>query len=463
MNEKKEGSYGEGDASSNSLDNAIAHDAVFGDITSEGPNYRSVGWLGTSVLMMKTQIGLGVLSIPSIFDTLGMVPGVVLLCVIGGITTWSDFVVGTFKLRHPQVYGIDDAGELMFGRLGREVLGAAFCLLFTFTSGSAMLSISIALNALSTHATCTAVFVAVAAVVGFGLSSLRTLGRISGLAWVGITSIVVAVLTVTIAVSLQDRPAAAPRDAVWESDFKVVNTPTFTQAVGAISSLVFSYAGTPAFFSIAAEMREPRHYTRALVLCQSVVTVVYVAVGVVVYYYCGSYVSSPALGSAGPAVKKVAYGLALPGLIVSAAVMLHLASKQIFVRVLRGSKHLAANTFVHWSTWLGCTFTVTLVAYLIASGIPVFNSLISLIGALLGTMISFQPMGCMWLYDNWGRGRQAPTTRWYLMVAWSCFVVASGTFLTIAGTYSAIVGIIDDYSRSEGSAAWSCADNSNSS
>ncbi|EFQ30153.1 transmembrane amino acid transporter [Colletotrichum graminicola M1.001] len=462
MNEQKEGSYGEGDAPSDSLDDAVAHDAVFGDITSEGPNYRSVGWLGTSVLMMKTQIGLGVLSIPSIFDTLGMVPGVVLLCVIGGITTWSDFMVGTFKLRHPEVYGIDDAGELMFGWVGREVLGAAFCLLFTFTSGSAMLSISIALNALSTHATCTAVFVVVAAVIGFGLSSLRTLGRISGLAWVGVTSIVVAVLTVTIAVSLQDRPAAAPQDAVWKSDFKIVNTPTFTQAIGAISSLVFSYAGTPAFFSIAAEMRDPRHYSRALVLCQSVVTVVYVAVGVVVYYYCGSYVSSPALGSAGPAVKKVAYGLALPGLIVSAAVMLHLASKHIFVRVLRGSKHLAANTVVHWSTWLGCTFTITLVAYLIASGIPVFNSLISLIGALLGTMISFQPMGCMWLYDNWGKGRQAPTLRWYLMVAWSCFVVASGTFLTIAGTYSAIVGIIDDYSRSGGSAAWSCADNSNS-
>ncbi|WQF83653.1 Putative amino acid transporter, transmembrane domain-containing protein [Colletotrichum destructivum] len=463
MKEKKEGSYGRGEASSSDgPDNAIAHDAVFGEITSEGPNYRSVGWLGTSVLMMKTQIGLGVLSIPSIFDTLGMVPGVVLLCVIGGITTWSDFIVGTFKLRHPQVYGIDDAGELMFGWIGREVLGAAFCLLFTFTSGSAMLSISIALNALSVHATCTAVFVAVAAIIGFGFSSLRTLGRISWLAWIGVISIVVAVLTVTIAVSLQDRPAAAPQDAVWKSDFKIVNTPSFTQAIGAISSLVFSYAGTPAFFSIAAEMRDPHHYTRSLVLCQSVVTIVYVAVGVVVYYYCGSYVSSPALGSAGPIVKKVAYGLALPGLIVSAAVMLHLASKHIFVRILRGSKHLAANTLIHWSTWLGCTFTISLVAYLIASGIPVFNSLISLIGALLGTMISFQPMGCMWLYDNWSKGRQAPTLGWYLMVAWSCFVILSGTFLTIAGTYSAIVGIIDDYSKSGGSAAWSCADNSNS-
>lgn len=78
--------------------------------------------------MMKTQIGLGVLSIPSVLDTLGLVPGVILLCVVGGITTWSDYMVGVFKLRHPEVYGIDDAGELMFGRIGREVFSAAFCL-----------------------------------------------------------------------------------------------------------------------------------------------------------------------------------------------------------------------------------------------------------------------------------------------------------------------------------------------
>lgn len=30
--------------------------------------------------------------------------------------------VGEFKLRHPEVYGIDDAGKLMFGRPGREIL-----------------------------------------------------------------------------------------------------------------------------------------------------------------------------------------------------------------------------------------------------------------------------------------------------------------------------------------------------
>lgn len=87
----------------------------------------------------------------------------------------------------------------------------------------------------------------------------------------------------------------------------------------------------------------------------------------------------------------------------------------------------------------------------------------SLAGALFGTLLSFQPMGCMWLYDNWSKGKQNPTTLWCLMVGWSVFVIVSGTFLMVAGTYGAIQGIIDSYRAEGGSAAWSCADSSNSS
>lgn len=76
--------------------------------------------------MIKTQIGLGVLSFPSVFDTLGLIPGVILLCVIAGITTWSNYIVGTFKLNHRHVYGVDDVGQMLFGRFGKEVLAVAF-------------------------------------------------------------------------------------------------------------------------------------------------------------------------------------------------------------------------------------------------------------------------------------------------------------------------------------------------
>ncbi|KAM0424569.1 hypothetical protein ACHAPT_010287 [Fusarium lateritium] len=444
------------------VDETITQDAVFGEITDKGPNYRNVGWIGTVALMMKTQIGLGVLSIPAVFDSLGLIPGIIALLAIAVITTWSGYVVGTFKLRHPEVYGIEDAGALMFGRLGREVFGIAFCLFWIFVAGSGMLGISIALNAVSTHGACTAVFVAVAAIIGFGLASIQTLGRISWLAWLGLICLLTAIFTVTIAVGVQDRPADAPQEGHWESDYKIVNKGTpFTEAISAVSSLIFAYAGTPAYFNIAAEMRNPRHYTRSLIVCQSGMTITYIVIGCVVYIYCGSYVATPALGSAGATIKKAAYGLALPGLIASTTLVIHYSAKYAFVRMLRGTKHMTSNSLTHWATWLGCTTTATVIAYLIASGIPVFGGLVSLVGALLGTLMSFQPMGCMWLYDNWSRRREANLS-WYLMVAYSIFVVVAGTFLMIAGTYGSIVGIIDSIKESGGSPAWACADNSNS-
>jgi hypothetical protein len=60
-------------------------------------------------------------------------------------------------------------------------------------------------------------------------------------------------------------------------------------------------------------------------VCQTLVTIVYVVVAVIVYYYCGSSIASPALGSAGSVIKKVAYGIALPGLLVSGGLLTHVS------------------------------------------------------------------------------------------------------------------------------------------
>lgn len=59
-------------------------------------------------------------------------------------------------------------------------------------AGSAMLSLSIGLNALSNHGACTAIFIAVSFLLVFLFSSIRTLGRITWLAVIGVVSILVA-------------------------------------------------------------------------------------------------------------------------------------------------------------------------------------------------------------------------------------------------------------------------------
>jgi amino acid permease len=130
-------------------------------------------------------------------------------------------------------------------------------------------------------------------------------------------------MIVTISVGIQDRPALAPQDGEWASDYKLFNNPSFTDAISAVSAIVFSFGGTPAFFALASEMRQPELFSRSLFICQVFITVVYILIGCVVYVFCGSYVASPALGSAGVLIKQIAYGVALPGLLVTTMLLSH--------------------------------------------------------------------------------------------------------------------------------------------
>jgi hypothetical protein len=99
-------------------------------------------------------------------------------------------------------------------------------------------------------------------------------------------------------------------------------------------------------------MKNPKDFNKAIYLCMAIVNGSYLAFSLVVYRWCGKWVASPSLGSAGQIVKMVAYGIALIGLLASAVVYLHVASKYLFVRMLRNSRHLKSNSVTHWTIWL---------------------------------------------------------------------------------------------------------------
>jgi hypothetical protein len=122
------------------------------------------------------------------------------------------------------------------------------------------------------------------------------------------------------------------------------------------------------FFNVVGEMRKPRDYNKALFVCQGTVIATYLTIGIVVYYYCGQYLANPALGSAGVMVKKVAYGIALPGLFVSVTIYTHVGAKMLFVRILRGSEHLTSHSFTHWAVWLGTVAGCVTLSFILAMG-----------------------------------------------------------------------------------------------
>lgn len=83
------------------------------------------------------------------------------------------------------------------------------------------------------------------------------------------------VITLAIAVSVQDRPSTAPAIGDWSPDIILVGKPTFAAAIGALSNIIFSFAGAPNFFNIVAEMKRPQDYNKAVISCQTFVTATY--------------------------------------------------------------------------------------------------------------------------------------------------------------------------------------------
>ena len=131
-----------------------------------------------------------------------------------------------------------------------------------------MIGVATSFNAMTEHGTCTVVFVAVGAILTFLVSVIQTLDRISWIGWIGVFGILSAVITLTISVGVQDRPDLAPDTGPWDKDLRVFGSPTFLEAMGGVSTIVFSFAGAPNYFGIISELREPKNYKKSFLAAQ---------------------------------------------------------------------------------------------------------------------------------------------------------------------------------------------------
>lgn len=64
-------------------------------------------------------------------------------------------------------------------------------------------------------------------------------------------------------------------------------------------------------------MKDPAEWPKSLAMLQCSDTTLYVVAAIVIYWGAGTDVASPALGSTSDVVKKVAWGIAIPTIIVA--------------------------------------------------------------------------------------------------------------------------------------------------
>ncbi|KAH2538098.1 hypothetical protein KXW97_005841 [Aspergillus fumigatus] len=372
---------------------------AFGDEEYAEVKYKTLSWWQCGFLMVAETVSLGILSLPAVVAALGLVPAIILLVALGLMSTYTGYTIGQFKWAYPHIHSMGDAGEVIMGRFGRELFGTGQLLLVVFIMASHILTFTVAMNSITDHGTCSIVFGVVGLVISFVLCLPRTLAKVSFLSVASFISVFSAVLIVMIAVGVQ-RP--------WHGGLNATVDTNLYKAFLAVCNIVFSFSGHVAFFGFMAELRNPRDYPKSLFLLQGIDTCLYIIAAVVIYCYAGDDVTSPALGSASTIVKKVAYGIALPTIIIGGVVNGHVACKYIYVRMWRHSDRMHKRDLVATGSWVLIGLATWIVAWIIAEAIPVFNNLLSLVASLFASWFTYGFSALFWLYLNKGRFFSTP-------------------------------------------------------
>ncbi|KAJ5242977.1 Amino acid transporter transmembrane [Penicillium citrinum] len=416
---------------------------AFGNEELAEVKYKVLKWWQGGLLMVSETISLGILSLPAAVAGMGLAPALVVLIGMGLLASYTGYLIGKFKTRYPHISSVADAGEVLMGRFGYELFGTAQLLFLVFIMASHILTFTVALNSITKHATCSIVFGVVGMILSCILSLPRTLEKMSWLSLVSFISILSAVMICMIAVGIRN-PESIVHPTV-ETDLVT----GFTSA----ANIAFSYVSHNTFFTFIAELKDPKDFPKALALLQTVDMTLYIVAAVVIYRYAGADVTSPALGSAGPLVARIAYGVALPTIVIAGVINSHVAAKAIYIRVFAGTDRMHKRDFVAVGSWVGIAAGLWLLAWIIAEAIPVFNNLLSLITALFGSWFTFGFTGIFGLYMDKGLWFASPKKTFQTML--NTFAITVGVVLCVLGLYSSGKTIHDN----PGSSSFSCADN----
>jgi amino acid permease len=174
------------------------------------------------------------LSLPSSLAVVGIVPGVILIVFLGVFATYTSWLLVKFKMNHPEVHTMGDAGFILFGPIGREVLAFGTVVFAICATGGQLLAGQVALASLSDNKLCTILYTGIFAIPTLICSFPRTFDGLSWLSIGSVCSIAIAGVVGMVGAGLHPEPGR---------EFDIVQTTTFYNAFISVTNPVFAYAG----------------------------------------------------------------------------------------------------------------------------------------------------------------------------------------------------------------------------
>ncbi|KAI1132558.1 transmembrane amino acid transporter protein-domain-containing protein [Nemania abortiva] len=413
-------------------------------------HFNRLGWKRLTVVLIVEAIALGSLGMPQAFATLGMVAGTLLSVGLGLLAIYSSFVVGQVKLKFPHVQHYADAGRLIMGKFGYELIGIMFVLQLTFLVGSHTLTGTIAFLRLSGGGTCSLVFGVVSAIILLLLALPPSFAEVAILGYIDFASIILAIGITIIATGVQRSEIG------FASDWSAWPKPdaTFVDAFIAVTNIVFAYSFAICQFSFMDEMHTPKDFVKSIWVLGIIEIIIYTLTGALIYSFVGQGVQSPALLSAGNLVSKVAFGVALPVIFISGSINGTVVGRYIHGRMYKDSVTRFINTPKGWISWISLITVITVVAWVIAEAIPFFSDLLAISSSLFISGFTFYFPAMMWfMLIRKGSPFAKENLVWTGLNA-LCFVI--GIVILVGGTYSSIKDIMHGYQTGAVRGAFSC-------
>ncbi|KAK3987193.1 transmembrane amino acid transporter protein-domain-containing protein [Cladorrhinum sp. PSN332] len=416
--------------------------------------FHQLGWKRLTIVLIVTAVALGSLSLPSVFATLGMVAGVILCVSIGLAAMYASYVIGQMKLKYPELQHYTDAGRMMFGKYGYEVISVMFVLQLVFTTGSHVLTGAIMFNNITDNATCTVAFTVVSAILLFLLAIPPTFSEMAILGYIDFASIMAAILITIIATGITASDSTGGLSAVNWSAWPKEGI-TFYEAFIAVTNIVFAYSFALCQFSFMDEMHTPQDFTKSILALGIFEIILYTLTGALIYAFVGQSVQSPALLSAGKTVSKVAFGIAIPVIFISGSINTVVVARYIHQRVYKNSVIRYVNTPMGWGTWIALDAILTAFAWVIAGAVPFFSDLLAICSALFISGFSFYFPSIMWFKfireGPWNTKKNLALGAVNVL----CFII--GIVVLGAGTYAAVEDIKTRYKNGSVNKPFSCA------
>lgn len=429
------------------------------------------GWLGAASMITSIILGLGVLGLPLAFSRLGWVLGVAAVALGAAGAVYSGLLIGRVvesvtrlqRGERPKTYA--SLARACFGMKGSRVvrliqhvfLGGALVAV-QMTAAKALVQVlafsGVSFCLVSSHAVIVAVM--------FPVMQIRQLSEATVIAVLGVVVIVIALILYLAELpqhpyhhhhsrqnSSSDGSSSNGSSAATTSGGFPKATSDGFKAAQAVTTILFAYQGQTIFPEVISEMRRPQDFTKSVYSSVSVMTFIYILVAAVGYKALGAE-HAEYLQKWADENRTTETATTVANFMLAVHVLTGYAiNGNVFNTTLLGLM-VPANKQGSRLAWAAVA-TVTLSgSFVVANLVPGLDGLLSLVGSVCGTSLTFLiPAGLALKLNKMRMLKMGPAER-----TLHCTIIGLALLLLFFGSYSAGVGLRADFNDT--SRAFSC-------